>query len=121
MRGKRLRFRLPGPAGFFLRDGGILRGVPLDKSTRLCYNRPAAGLPTDVYTGCGPMVRRLVWDQDFAGSIPVTPTKNQRDGSAVLLVFDWADRMRACVQAAGENEITIKNGTACPERSEEWF
>ena len=25
-------------------------------------------------SGCGPMVRRYIWDVDFAGSIPVTPT-----------------------------------------------
>ena len=29
----------------------------------------------DHISGCGPMVRRSLWERDFAGSIPVTPTK----------------------------------------------
>ena len=29
----------------------------------------------NILSGCCLMVRRLVWDQDGAGSIPVTPTK----------------------------------------------
>ena len=28
----------------------------------------------EVLSGCGPVVRRLVWVQDFGGSIPLTPT-----------------------------------------------
>ena len=30
------------------------------------------------------MVRRLVWDQDFAGSIPVTPTRIGGDFHKVI-------------------------------------
>ena len=49
-------------------------------------------------SGCGPTVRRMVWDHDFGGSTPLTRTKscgNQLKSlvSAIFLLFCFGDRL----------------------------
>ena len=59
------------------RKGSGVRGATIAKAAPQVI--VGCGYLTDVIlSGCGPMVRRLVWDQDFAGSIPVTPTRAGR-------------------------------------------
>ena len=59
------------------RKGSDVRGATIAKAAPQVI--VGCGYLMDVIlSGCGPMVRRLVWDQDFAGSIPVTPTRAGR-------------------------------------------